>query len=89
MKVNLTVEEQSFRQKLIEIFQQEHLQYAVITLRNGQTIDVGHDPKRNPADTEVRVWISKTYIEVDVAPGADVAIYEMVPISEIASIWYF
>jgi len=89
MNVSLTVEQQLFRQKLIEIFQNEHLQYAVITLRNAQSLDVGHDPKRNPSDTEVRVWISKSYIEVDVAPDADIAIYEVVPISEIASVGYF
>ena len=28
-------------------------------------------------------------VKVDVAPGADVPIYEMVPISEIASLSYF
>jgi hypothetical protein len=40
-------------------------------------------------DDQTRVWVGKNYIEVDVAPGADVPIYEMVPISEIASVSYF
>jgi hypothetical protein len=40
-------------------------------------------------DDQTRVWVGKNYIEVDVAPGASVPIYEMVPISEIASVYYF
>jgi hypothetical protein len=41
------------------------------------------------ANDQTRVWVGKNYIEADVAPGADVPIYEMVPISEIDSVSYF
>jgi hypothetical protein len=59
-----------------------------ITLRGGKEINIGYDT-RNPAGSPVGVRVGKDYIEVDIAPGAGVPIYEMVLFSEITSVEYF
>jgi hypothetical protein len=35
------------------------------------------------------VRVGRDYIEVNIAPGAGVPIYEMALFSEISSVWYF
>jgi hypothetical protein len=91
MKVNLTVTEEdgTVREKLLDILRWANLACATITLRNGKTIEIVHDPERNPHNSPVRVSVGKNYIEIDIAVGASVPIYGMVPISQIASVEYF
>ena len=89
LKVILTQEPLTFRERLIGILQSEALAFMIIMLRSGKEIEITQDPVTNPRGN-VRVWVGEDYIEVDVAPGAGaVPAYEVVLLSEIASIHYF
>jgi len=87
MKVNLTdYSESGWRERLIEIFQDEHVGQATITLLTGKTIEIGNEEYGVPID----VMIGKDYIEVDVSGrGAALPIYELVHFEQIASVRCF
>ena len=88
IEVKLTEVYASFREKLITILNGEVCSVS-ITLRNGRTIEIGSDPKRNPHNLAVEVWVGKDYIELNNDPGGMVHVCELVPLSEIVSVTYF
>ena len=87
IEVKLTEVYASFREKLITILNGEVCSVS-ITLRNGRTIEIGSDPKRNPHNLAVEVWVGKDYIELNHDPGGMGHVCELVPLSEIVSVTY-
>lgn len=87
MKVNLTdYSESGWRERLIEIFQDEHVGQVTITLLTGKTIEIGNEEYGVPID----VMIGKDYIEVDVSGrGAALPVYELIHFEQIASVRCF
>ena len=77
----------TFREKLITILNGEVCSVS-ITLRNGRTIEIGGDPKRNRHDLAAEVWVGKDYIELNHDPGGMGQVCELVPLSEIVSVTY-
>jgi hypothetical protein len=86
-EIKLTEVYAAFREKLITILNGDVCSVS-ITLRNGRTIDIGSDPKRNPRNLAVEVWVGKDYIELNHDPGGMGHVCELVPLSEIASVTY-
>ena len=86
VEVKLTEVFATFREKLVTILNGEICSVS-ITLRNGRTIEIGGDPKRNPHNLAVEVWVGKDYIELN-QPGGMVHVSEVVPFSEIVSVTY-
>jgi hypothetical protein len=87
VEVKLTETYATFREKLITILHGEVCSIS-IALRNGRTIDIGSDAKRNPRNLAVEVWVGKDYIELNHDPGGMGHVCELVPLSEIVSITY-
>jgi len=59
IEVKLTEVYASFREKLITILNGEVCSVS-ITLRNGRTIEIGSDPKRNPHNLAVEVAVTRS-----------------------------
>jgi hypothetical protein len=87
IEVKLTETFATFREKLITILNGEVCGVS-ITLRNGRTIEIGGDPKRNPQNLAVEVWVGKDYIELNHDPSGMGHVCELVPLSEIVSATY-
>ena len=87
MEVKVTETFATFREKLITILNGAVCSVS-ITLRNGRTIEIGGDPKRNPHNLAAEVWVGKDYIELNHDPGDMGQVYELVPLSEIVSVTY-
>jgi hypothetical protein len=87
IEVKLTETFATFREKLMTILNGEVCGVS-ITLRNGRTIEIGGDPKRNPHNLAVEVWVGKDYIELNHDPGGMGHVCELVPLSEIVSVTY-
>ena len=88
IEVKLTEVYASFREKLITILNGQ-VSSVSITLRSARTIEIGGDPKRNPHNLAVEVWVGRDYIELNNDPGGMVHVCELVPLSEIVSVTYF
>ena len=86
-EVKLTEVFATFREKLVTILDGQVSSFS-ITLRNGRTIEIGGDPKRNPRNLAVEVWVGKDYIEINHDPGGMGHVCELVPLSEIVSVIY-
>ena len=92
MKVTLTDNSESgWRERLIEIFQDEHVGQVTITLLTGKTIEIGNEEYGVPEyGVPIDVMIVKDYIEVDVSGrGAARPIYELIHFEQIASVRCF
>ena len=89
LRVRLVDEDgESFRDRLMAVLEMEDLGQVTITLRGGKQIILGDD-KKNARGNQVDVRVGRDYIEVNIAPGAGVPIYEMALFSEISSVEYF
>jgi hypothetical protein len=88
IEVRVTEVYATFREKLITILNGDVCSVS-ITLHNGRTIDIGSDPKRNPHELAVEVWVGGDYIELNNDPGRIVPAHEIVPFSEIVSVTHF
>lgn len=82
--------DESFRDRLLATLAWDNLASVILTLRDGNKIDIGDNLERNPLHRPVDVRIGKDFIEVDVFPAAgSVPIYQIVRFSEIISVEYF
>jgi hypothetical protein len=86
-EVKLTEVFATFREKLVTILNGQVSSFS-IALRNGRTIEIGGDLKRNPRNLAVEVWVGKDYIELNHDPGGMGYVCELVPLSEIVSVTY-
>jgi hypothetical protein len=87
IEVKLTETFATFREKLITILNGQ-VSSVSITLRSARTIEIGGDPKRNPHNLAVEVWVGRDYIELNHNPGGMGHVCELVPLSEIVSVTY-
>lgn len=88
MKIDLTEDEDTIRDHLAAVLKWEHLKCLWINLRDGRTITLA-DPQKNPQGLPYEIRLGKNYIELDDAPGGDISVYEIIPLSQIASVGYF
>jgi hypothetical protein len=105
LKIAVTDEEaKTLRENLIQILSRDY-SLIIITLRSGKQFHFPFGIERLDQMTEEEkrehekfmrrcandesVIVGKNYIEIDRAPGSSLPIFEMVPISEIVSVYYY